>query len=137
VEVSAARDAEGGWRWQWPTTAPGFQPSRGSGLGLANIRERLRSCTRAVPLTLKARPEGGVAATITLPLEHPGRPRGHHAHRPDRRRRRPAARRAAPHAGQAWPELQIVAECEHGPAAVEAIDTRTRRGLSGHPHARA
>ena len=24
--------------------------------------------------------------------------------------------------GSAWPELQVVAECEHGPAAVEAID---------------
>jgi DNA-binding LytR/AlgR family response regulator len=24
---------------------------------------------------------------------------------------------------RAWPELQIVAECEHGPAAVEALDT--------------
>ena len=24
---------------------------------------------------------------------------------------------------QAWPALQIVAECEHGPAAVDAIDT--------------
>ncbi|MCB1994909.1 LytR/AlgR family response regulator transcription factor [Rubrivivax albus] len=25
--------------------------------------------------------------------------------------------------GQAWPALQIVAECEHGPAAIEALDT--------------
>jgi two-component sensor histidine kinase len=44
----------------------------GSGLGLANIRERLAQLygDRAA-LTLKARPEGGVAATITVPLELP------------------------------------------------------------------
>ncbi len=42
----------------------------GSGLGLSNIRERLQQLygDRA-SLTLKARPEGGVAATLTLPLE--------------------------------------------------------------------
>lgn len=42
----------------------------GSGIGLANIRERLESMygTRA-SLTLKARPEGGVAAIIVLPLQ--------------------------------------------------------------------
>lgn len=41
----------------------------GSGIGLANIRERLESMygDRA-SLVLKARPEGGVAAIITLPL---------------------------------------------------------------------
>ncbi len=46
--------------------------SAGSGLGLANIRERLAQLygDRAA-LTLKARPEGGVAATITVPLELP------------------------------------------------------------------
>ncbi len=42
----------------------------GSGIGLANIRERLQQLygDRAA-LALKARPEGGVAATLTLPLE--------------------------------------------------------------------
>ena len=42
----------------------------GSGLGLSNIRERLAQLygVRAA-LTLKARPQGGVAATITVPLE--------------------------------------------------------------------
>lgn len=42
----------------------------GSGIGLANIRERLESMygDRA-SLTLKARPEGGVAAIIVLPLQ--------------------------------------------------------------------
>ena len=44
----------------------------GSGIGLANIRERLQQLygDRAA-LALKARPEGGVAATLTLPLEQP------------------------------------------------------------------
>jgi LytS/YehU family sensor histidine kinase len=44
--------------------------SSGSGIGLANIHERLASMygLRA-SLVLKARPEGGVAATILLPLE--------------------------------------------------------------------
>ncbi|MDK2123029.1 sensor histidine kinase [Parachitinimonas caeni] len=43
--------------------------SSGTGIGLANIRERLAAlygCTGG--LTLKARPEGGVAAIITVPL---------------------------------------------------------------------
>ena len=41
----------------------------GSGIGLANIRERLESMfgSRA-SLTLKARPEGGVVASIIVPL---------------------------------------------------------------------
>ncbi len=47
---------------------------------------------------------------------------------------------------QAWPELEIVAECEHGPAAVEAIDAQApdvafldirMPGLSGLDVARA
>ena len=46
----------------------------------------------------------------------------------------------------AWPDLQIVAECEHGPAAVEAIDAHApdvafldirMPGLSGLDVARA
>ena len=46
----------------------------------------------------------------------------------------------------AWPELRIVAECEHGPAAVEAIDEHApdiafldirMPGLSGLDVARA
>ncbi len=41
----------------------------GTGIGLANIRERLESMYGArASLTLKARPEGGVAAIIVLPL---------------------------------------------------------------------
>ncbi|MBC3873462.1 histidine kinase [Undibacterium sp. LX15W] len=41
----------------------------GSGIGLANIRERLESMYgERASLTLKARPEGGVVATIIIPL---------------------------------------------------------------------
>ncbi|MBL8308718.1 MAG: response regulator transcription factor [Rubrivivax sp.] len=48
--------------------------------------------------------------------------------------------------GEAWPELQIVAECEHGPAAVEALEAHRPEiafldirmpGLSGLDVARA
>jgi signal transduction histidine kinase len=47
----------------------------GGGLGLINIRERLQQMygDRAA-LVLKARPEGGVAATLTLPMESPACP---------------------------------------------------------------
>ena len=41
----------------------------GSGIGLANVRDRLESMYgKRASLVLKARPEGGVAAIITLPL---------------------------------------------------------------------
>lgn len=44
--------------------------SSGSGIGLANIHERLASMYgKRASLVLKALPEGGVAATILLPLE--------------------------------------------------------------------
>lgn len=43
--------------------------SSGSGIGLANIRERLESMYgKRASLTLKARPEGGVIASIVMPL---------------------------------------------------------------------
>lgn len=50
---------------------PGFQPSgSGTGIGLANIRERLAQLYPGqAELQLKARPEGGVEASITLPME--------------------------------------------------------------------
>lgn len=49
----------------------GFAPvSSGEGIGLANIHERLASMYgKHASLVLKARAEGGVAATISLPLE--------------------------------------------------------------------
>lgn len=44
--------------------------SSGGGLGLANIRDRLQQMYgERAALTLKARPAGGVAATLTLPME--------------------------------------------------------------------
>jgi LytS/YehU family sensor histidine kinase len=44
----------------------------GSGLGLVNIRERLiQLYGDQAALTLKARTDGGVAATLTIPLEWP------------------------------------------------------------------
>lgn len=56
---------------------PGFQPTaagHGAGLGLVNIRERLAQLYPGPPegvgLVLRARPEGGVAATLTVPLVH-------------------------------------------------------------------
>ena len=45
----------------------------GTGLGLANVRERLAQLYgERASLTLKARPGGGVSATITVPLEDGG-----------------------------------------------------------------
>jgi signal transduction histidine kinase len=45
----------------------------GTGLGLANVRERLAQLHGAQgSLTLRARPEGGVSATLTVPLEFAG-----------------------------------------------------------------
>jgi LytS/YehU family sensor histidine kinase len=42
----------------------------GSGIGLANVRERLAQLYGdAAALSLKARPEGGVIAAIMLPFE--------------------------------------------------------------------
>ena len=56
----AATSPEFGARWQ-----PDLRR-----LGLTNIRERLAQLyPDRASLTLKSRPEGGVAATITLPLE--------------------------------------------------------------------
>jgi signal transduction histidine kinase len=48
------------------------QATAGSGLGLTNIRERLAQLHgERAALGLKARPEGGVVATLSLPLELP------------------------------------------------------------------
>ena len=63
----------------------GFSASAaGSGLGLANIRERLRQIFgEQAALTLKARPEGGVTAILTLPppaKPHPIPPRRRQLH---------------------------------------------------------
>ncbi len=71
VEVSAARAADGRLQLTVADDGVGFgEGTAGSGIGLANIRERLAQLHgEAAALTLKAREGGGVAATITLPLE--------------------------------------------------------------------
>jgi len=71
VDVRAARAPDGRLEITVADDGAGFGSSAsGGGLGLTNIRERLRQMygDRAA-LTPKARPEGGVAATLTLPME--------------------------------------------------------------------
>ncbi len=71
VELRAELDAEGDLALSVLDDGVGFGASQaGTGLGLTNIRERLAQLyPDRASLTLKSRPEGGVAATITLPLE--------------------------------------------------------------------
>ncbi len=75
VEVRAERTDDGALALSVLDDGVGFgdtgsSAAMGTGLGLTNIRERLAQLhgDRA-SLTLKARPQGGVVATITLPLE--------------------------------------------------------------------
>ena len=72
VQVQARLGAHGGLEVTVADDGAGFGASAsGSGLGLTNIRERLRQMYgEAAALTLKARPQGGVAATLSLPPEH-------------------------------------------------------------------
>ena len=71
IELRVEQDGPGHLQLSVLDDGPGFQPTgSGSGLGLTNIRERLAQLYGdAASLTLKARPEGGVAATLRLPLE--------------------------------------------------------------------
>jgi hypothetical protein len=71
VVVSAQRAADGALHITVADDGAGFGNSTsGTGLGLANIRERLQQMYAGrAALQLKARPEGGVAATLTLPPE--------------------------------------------------------------------
>jgi len=71
VEVRAVRTADGRLEITVADDGAGFAASSsGGGLGLTNIRERLQQVygDRAA-LTLKVRPEGGVAAVLTLPID--------------------------------------------------------------------
>ena len=72
VDVHVERDTSGRLVLTVADDGPGFQPTAtGSGLGLANIRERLAQLYPGqAELLLKARPGGGVAASLVLPLEH-------------------------------------------------------------------
>jgi len=71
ITVRAERETGGRLRLSVEDDGAGFGAGQaGSGLGLANIRERLAQLYGdAASLTLKARPEGGVAAIICVPLE--------------------------------------------------------------------
>ncbi|MDO9074009.1 MAG: histidine kinase [Rubrivivax sp.] len=71
IEVTAQRNAAGGLDVTVADDGAGFGASAGgSGIGLTNIHERLREMYGGhAALLLKARAQGGVAATITLPPE--------------------------------------------------------------------
>ena len=74
INVRARHDAAGRLEVTVEDNGAGFGTgAAGSGLGLANIRERLQQMypSGRAALTLKARPEGGVAATLSLPIEQP------------------------------------------------------------------
>jgi sensor histidine kinase YesM len=71
IAVSAHRAQDGSLHITVADDGAGFgQNTTGSGLGLANIRERLQQMYQGrASLELKARPDGGVAATLILPGE--------------------------------------------------------------------
>jgi signal transduction histidine kinase len=71
VDVRVERNEQGRLVLTVADDGPGFQPTAaGSGLGLANIRERLAQLYPGqAELRLKARSSGGVAASLVLPLE--------------------------------------------------------------------
>jgi Histidine kinase len=72
IEVLAQRHGAGMLEITVADDGAGFADgaAAGSGLGLTNIRERLQQMYQGrAALVLKARAEGGVAATLTLPLE--------------------------------------------------------------------
>jgi Histidine kinase len=77
VEVRAERDGPGGLRLSVADDGVGFGAGHGghagSGLGLVNLRERLAQLYPGRGrLTLQQRAEGGVLATMHLPLEWSG-----------------------------------------------------------------
>lgn len=71
IDVVASVDGQGRLAVAVRDDGPGFQPTgSGSGIGLANIRQRLAQLYPGrAELQLKARPEGGIEAIISLPLE--------------------------------------------------------------------
>jgi len=72
IVVSAQRAADGRLEVTVADDGAGFgaADTAGSGIGLANIRARLAQMHgECAGLTLRARAEGGVAATLTLPME--------------------------------------------------------------------
>jgi sensor histidine kinase YesM len=71
VDVKADRTGDGRIAVTVADDGAGFGTApAGSGLGLTNIRERLQQMYQGrASLALKSRPEGGVAAILTFPLE--------------------------------------------------------------------
>ncbi|MBL8306124.1 MAG: histidine kinase [Rubrivivax sp.] len=69
IDIAARRDEDGRLEVTVADDGAGFGASvAGSGLGLVNIRERLHQMFQGrAALTLRARPEGGVVATLTVP----------------------------------------------------------------------
>jgi signal transduction histidine kinase len=69
IDVSARRSDDGRLEVTVADDGAGFgSDTSGTGLGLANIRERLAQMYgERASLELRARPEGGVAASLTLP----------------------------------------------------------------------
>ncbi len=67
------------WRSPWPTTAKAStRKTSGTGIGLKNVRERLRLVYGAsAALAVVANFPAGVAATITVPAEFARRTAGH------------------------------------------------------------
>ncbi|MBK6851363.1 MAG: histidine kinase [Burkholderiales bacterium] len=84
IEVTARCDDDGALAIHIADDGVGFGGSTsGTGLGLGNIRERLQQLHQGrASLTLRARAEGGVEATITLPpdpaVPRPGHPASEH-----------------------------------------------------------
>lgn len=69
IRVSAARRGDGMLEVSVQDDGVGFSASSGSGIGLSNIRERLKHLYEgAAMLDLRARDAGGVVASIVLPL---------------------------------------------------------------------
>jgi LytS/YehU family sensor histidine kinase len=71
IQVLARRGDDGSLQVTVADDGAGFGASAaGTGLGLVNIRERLQQMYQGrAAITLKAGPEGGVIATLKLPLE--------------------------------------------------------------------
>ena len=73
ISVTARRTTEGGLAMSVSDDGAGFDAdasAAGGGLGLGNIRERLQQMHGGrASLALRASPAGGVAATLTVPLD--------------------------------------------------------------------
>ena len=128
-------------------TGMGFAPNSKGGVGLANIRERLKVMYKdRAELVITVPAEGGTCATIRFPTRSPPPPRSEpaehpherspQAHRRHRRRRAPDAR-----ADRRAPEGGVAGARDRGRGGQRArgggagARARARRRLPRHPHA--